>query len=97
MWNEERSKIFQISGSLVWSLFGLYVINLFWPPLMMMSFVGIVIYSFNKFSKFLGDDEVDDSRDEVDSRSAKRMKFRKVVLEVLNRMNSSKIGKSDIF
>ena len=96
LWSEERKQIFQLCGCLVWSLFGLYVINLFWPPLWMMSFVGIIVYSFNKISRFLDDDGNDEGQDVVDFRS-KRMRFRQAVITVLNRMNSSQYvpGKND--
>ena len=54
----------------------------------MMSFVGMIVYSFNKISRFLDDDGNDEGQDVVDFRS-KRMRFRQAVITVLNRMNSS--------
>ena len=95
LWNENRSSIFQCLGSLTWTLFALYVINLIWPPLWMMSILGIAMYGLHKLSKYLEGDEDDvgdgNGHDEVDSlrTSKKRMKFRQAVITVLNRLNSS--------
>ena len=44
LWNENRSSIFQFIGSLTWTLFALYVINLIWPPLWMMSILGLTSF-----------------------------------------------------
>ena len=47
LWNENRSSIFQFIGSLTWTLFALYVINLIWPPLWMMSILGLTSFFFH--------------------------------------------------
>ena len=103
LWNENRSSIFQCLGSLTWTLFALYVINLIWPPLWMMSILGIAMYGLHKLSKYLEGDEDDvgdgNGHDEVDSvvrGVKKRMKFRQAVITVLNRLNSSQYHSTGI-
>ena len=83
LYEENRKFIFQCFGCLVWFLIGLYVINLFWPPLWIFSIVGIAFYAIMKITKF--------GKDEPDSKEpkSKRTRFREAVLTVLNRLNST--------
>lgn len=87
LWSEERQRIFQITGVVVWSLCALYVINLFWPPLWMLGSILALVYAFTKISKFLELEEK--TEDETDSRQSKQIRFRQAVLTILNRMNST--------
>ena len=83
LWTEERHGIFQMFGCCLWLVVALFAINLVWPPFWMLSMLGIILYSVSKFAKIIGD-----SKDEPDSKS-KRMRFRRAVLTVLNRLNST--------
>ena len=53
LWNEEREVIFQVLGCILWGMVGLYIINLFWPPLWMMTMLGILFYALSKISSKL--------------------------------------------
>lgn len=73
LWSENRHFLFQIFGCLIWSLVGLRLINLIWPPLWMLGACFLGFYNLSKLSRLDNDgtDETDDNK-----AKSKRMKFR---------------------
>ena len=53
LWKDERRIIFQVFGCFLWAMIALYIINLFWPPLWMVTLLGILFYALSKISSKL--------------------------------------------
>jgi hypothetical protein len=82
LWTPERKLIFQITGSFVWFLCGLYSINLLWPPF----WIGILVFiTYNILTRG------SKPKDETDTKQ-RRHRFREAVLTVLTRMNMTQSG-----